>query len=177
LFQARSIQELARKKFEKLRVDFDRSQSELKSEQKTRSNSLIKKPAKKPLGHTSQEPIGSDFSSGATLATIGDVLPTSHPMQGVVCERPGNIDGLVEGNAFMIDANQEKAEDYISGITRRDQALSCLHCSILFNFSRILLSSSSYSLLRLLLCCFREGSALQVGKKTIYARYGTSCNL
>ncbi|XP_027939420.1 uncharacterized protein LOC114193718 [Vigna unguiculata] len=113
--QARSIQELARKKFEKLRFDFDRSQSELKSEQKTRSNSLVKKPAKKPLGHTSQEPIGSDFSSGATLATIGDVLPTSHPMQGVVCERPGNIDGLVEGNAFIIDANQEKAEDYISG--------------------------------------------------------------
>jgi len=117
LFQARSIQELARKKFEKLRFDLDRSQSELKSEQKTRSNSLVKKPAKKPFGHTSQEPVGSDFSSGATLATIGDVLPTSHPMQGIVCERPGNIDGLVEGNAFVIDANQEKAEDYISGIT------------------------------------------------------------
>ncbi|CAJ1971412.1 unnamed protein product [Sphenostylis stenocarpa] len=113
--QARSIQELARKKFEKLRLDFDRSQSELKSEPKTRSNSLVKKLAKKPLGHASQEPVGSDFSSGATLATIGDVLPTSHPMQGVVCERPGNIDGLVDGNAFMIDANQEKAEEYISG--------------------------------------------------------------
>nr|KYP73418.1 Bromodomain and PHD finger-containing protein 3 [Cajanus cajan] len=113
--QARSIQELARKKFEKLRIDFERSQSELKSEQKTRSNSLVKKLAKKPLGHASQEPVGSDFSSGATLATIGDILPTSHPMQGVVCERPGNIDGLVEGNAFLIEANQEKAEDYISG--------------------------------------------------------------
>ncbi|TKY57308.1 Bromodomain and PHD finger-containing protein 3 [Spatholobus suberectus] len=113
--QARSIQELARKKFEKLRIDFERSQSELKPEQKTRSNSLVKKLAKKPLGHASQEPVGSDFSSGATLATIGDVLPTSHPIQGVVCERPGNIDGLLEGNAFLIDANQEKAEDYISG--------------------------------------------------------------
>ncbi|XP_027368955.1 uncharacterized protein LOC113874897 [Abrus precatorius] len=113
--QARSIQELARKKFEKLRIDFERSQSELKSEQKTRSNPLVKKLAKKPLGHTSQEPVGSDFSSGATLATIGDVLPTSHPMQGVICERPGNIDGLTEGNAFLMDANQEKAEDYLSG--------------------------------------------------------------
>ncbi|KAL2316743.1 hypothetical protein Fmac_030619 [Flemingia macrophylla] len=113
--QARSILELARKKFEKLRVDFERSQSELKSEQKTRSNSLVRKLAKKPLGHASQEPVGSDFSSGATLATIGDVLPTSHSMQGVVCERPGNIDGLIEGNAFLLEANQEKAEDYISG--------------------------------------------------------------
>ncbi|KAK7320375.1 hypothetical protein VNO77_29792 [Canavalia gladiata] len=113
--QARSIQELARKKFEKLRIDFERSQSELKSDQKTRTNSLVKKLAKKPLGNTSQEPVGSDFSSGATLATIGELLPTSHPMQGVICERPGNVDGLMEGNAFLIDANQEKADDYLSG--------------------------------------------------------------
>ncbi|KAK7301569.1 hypothetical protein RJT34_12436 [Clitoria ternatea] len=93
--QAQSIQELARKKFEKLRIDFECSHSELRSDKKSRSNSLVKKLAKRPPGHTSQEPVGSDFSSGATLATIGDVLPTSHPMQGVICERPGNIDGLV----------------------------------------------------------------------------------
>lgn len=115
--QARSIQELARKKFEKLRIDFERSQSELKSEQKTRSNSLGKKLGRKPLGYASQEPVGSDFTSGATLATTGDVLPITHPMQGIMCERPSNIEGLVEGNAFLIDANQEKAEDFISGIT------------------------------------------------------------
>ncbi|KAJ1389553.1 Bromodomain-like superfamily [Sesbania bispinosa] len=114
--QARSIQELARKKFEKLRIDFERTHSELKCEQKTRSNSLVKKLAKKPLGHASQEPVGSDFSSGATLATFGDVLPISHPLQGIICERPGNIDGLMEsGNAFLIDANQEKAEDFLTG--------------------------------------------------------------
>ncbi|OIW04231.1 hypothetical protein TanjilG_00791 [Lupinus angustifolius] len=113
--QARSIQELARKKFEKLRIDFGRSHNELKSsDQKTGPNSLVKKLAKKPLG-ASQEPIGPDFSSGATLATLGDVQPTSHPMQGVIYERPGNVDGLVEGNAFLIDSNQEKAEDVLSG--------------------------------------------------------------
>lgn len=116
MLQARSIQELARKKFEKLRINFERSQSELKSEQKTRTNSLGNKLGRRPLGYASQEPVGSDFCSGATLATIGDVLPNSHPMQGIVCERPGNINGLVEGNAFLIDANQEKAEDSISGI-------------------------------------------------------------
>lgn len=97
----------------------ERSQSELKSEQKTGSNSLGKKLAKRPLGYTSQEPVGSDFCSGATLATTGDVLPISHPishpMQGILCERPGNIDGLL-GSSFFIDANQEKAEDFISGI-------------------------------------------------------------
>ncbi|KAJ1441352.1 Bromodomain-like superfamily [Sesbania bispinosa] len=113
--QARSIQELGRKKFEKLRIGFERSQIELKSEQKTRSNSLVKKSVKKPLGCASQEPVGFDFSSGATLVTIGDVQPISYPMQGGSCERPGNIDGIVEGNAFLIEANQEKAEDVLSG--------------------------------------------------------------
>ncbi|KAH1211444.1 Bromodomain and PHD finger-containing protein 3 [Glycine max] len=113
--QARSIQELARKKFEKLRIDYERSQSKLKSEQKTRSNSLTKKLGKRPLGQASQEPVGYDFTSGPTHATIEDVLPTSLPMQGAVCEGPGNIDGLLEGNAFLIDSNQEKVEDYIPG--------------------------------------------------------------
>lgn len=115
MLQARSIQELARKKFEKLRINLERSQSELKSEQKIGSNSLGKKLAKRPLGYTSQEPVGSDFCSGATLASTGDVLPISHPMQGILCERPGNTDGLL-GSSFFIDANQEKAEDFISGI-------------------------------------------------------------
>jgi len=119
LLQARSIQELARKKFEKLRIDYERSQSKLKSEQKTRSNSLTKKLGKRPLGQASQEPVGYDFTSGPTHATIEDVLPTSLPMQGAVCEGPGNIDGLLEGNAFLIDSNQEKVEDYIPGITEK----------------------------------------------------------
>lgn len=113
--QARSIQELGRKKFEKLRVGFERSQMEQKSEQKAGSNYFVKKQPKKPLVRTSLEPVGSDFSSGATLATITDLQPTSHPMQGGRCERPGNVDGILEANAFWIDANQEKAEDVLSG--------------------------------------------------------------
>ena len=117
LSQARSIQELGRKKFEKLRIGFERSQIELKSEQKAGSNYLVKKQPKKPLAHASQEPVGSDFSSGATLATIADVQPTSHLMQSGRCERTGNIGGILEANAFWIDANQEKAEDVLSGMS------------------------------------------------------------
>ncbi|XP_028211839.1 uncharacterized protein LOC114394457 isoform X2 [Glycine soja] len=114
--QARSIQELGRKKFEKLRIGFERSQIELKSEEKAGSNYLVKKQPKKPLARASQEPVGSDFSSGATLATIADVQPTSHLMQGGSrCERSGNIDGILEANAFWIDANQERADDVLSG--------------------------------------------------------------
>jgi bromodomain-containing protein 7/9 len=135
LLQARSIQELARKKFEKLRINLERSQSEVKSEQKTKSNSLGKKPAKRPLGYASQEPVGSDFCSGVTLATTGEVLPISHPIQGIFCERPGNIDVPVEGNAFFFDVNQEKTEEFISGIPEETKlsirsVTPCCHCFI-----------------------------------------------
>ncbi|CAK8565597.1 unnamed protein product [Lathyrus sativus] len=107
--QARTIQELGRKKFEKLRIKFERTQVELKSEQKTQSNSLAKKSLKKPPGWASQESVGFDLS-------FGDVQRTSYPMQGVnSCERPATIDGIVEANAFFIDANQDKAEDVMSG--------------------------------------------------------------
>ncbi|XP_058788183.1 uncharacterized protein LOC131662416 [Vicia villosa] len=107
--QARTIQELGRKKFEKLRIKFERTQVEPKSEQKTQSNSSVKKSLKKPPGWASQESVGFDSS-------YGDVQPASYPMQGgSSCERPGTIDGILEANAFFIDANQDKAEDVLSG--------------------------------------------------------------
>ncbi|CAK9163932.1 unnamed protein product [Ilex paraguariensis] len=113
--QARSMQELAKRKFQKLKLDFERSEKELKSEQKTRSNSLAKKQIKKPISRTVQEPIHSDFSSGATLATAGDFLNNSNATQAGGCERPSSLDGLVEGNSSLIESNQEKAEDLVPG--------------------------------------------------------------
>ncbi|XP_062017835.1 uncharacterized protein LOC133734210 [Rosa rugosa] len=113
--QASSIQELGRRKFERLRIDYERSEKEVKSVQKTKSNSLVKKQMKKPLSRTLQEPIGSDFSSGATLATAAEVQNSSHPTQGAGCERASNIDGPVEGNSFLNEANLEKAEEMLSG--------------------------------------------------------------
>lgn len=114
--KARAIQELAMKKFERLRIEVDRSEKELKSEQKTRSNSLIKKPGKKPFCRTSQEPVGSDFSTGATLATLGDVQNGFNTNHGGGCERPSNTDVVVEGNPSLLDTNLEKAEELSSGI-------------------------------------------------------------
>ncbi|KAJ7963792.1 Bromodomain containing protein [Quillaja saponaria] len=113
--QARSIQELARKKFEKLWVNFEQSEREMKSDHKERSSSLVKKQPKKPMCRTMQEPVGSDFFSGATLATVGDIQSGSYPIQGGGCEKPSNNDGLVESNASLADANLEKAEDILSG--------------------------------------------------------------
>ncbi|PON51478.1 Bromodomain containing protein [Parasponia andersonii] len=109
--QARSIQELARKKFEKLRIKYKCSEKELKLVQKIKSNSIMKKQIKKPLNRTSQEAVGSDFSSGATLATAGDVQNGLNITQGGVSERPGNNDGPVEGNSSLNDANLEKVEE------------------------------------------------------------------
>uniref|UniRef100_A0A2C9W727 Bromo domain-containing protein n=1 Tax=Manihot esculenta TaxID=3983 RepID=A0A2C9W727_MANES len=113
--QARAIQELARKKFEKLRIDLERSEKELKSELKTKPNFLVKKQMKKPLSRTVQEPVGSDFSSGATLATAGDYQSGFVAAQSSGCDRPSNIDGPIEGTSSLVDNTLEKAEELPSG--------------------------------------------------------------
>uniref|UniRef100_A0A2P2J912 Bromo domain-containing protein n=2 Tax=Rhizophora mucronata TaxID=61149 RepID=A0A2P2J912_RHIMU len=114
--QARAIQELARKKFQKLRFDIECPERDLKSELKTKANLLAKKLMKKPLNRTMQESLGSEFSSGATLATVGDVQSGSVPNHAVVCERPSNVEGPIEGgNSSIIENNLEKAEELSSG--------------------------------------------------------------
>ncbi|KAK6946929.1 Bromodomain [Dillenia turbinata] len=109
--QARSIQELATKKFQRLRIEYERSEKELKSEQKMRSSSIFKKPVKKPISHVIQEPVGSDFSSGATLATAGDVQTSSNAFQASTVEKTSVTDGLVDNGSSQVDNNVEKAED------------------------------------------------------------------
>ncbi|KAF2285739.1 hypothetical protein GH714_007535 [Hevea brasiliensis] len=113
--QARAIQELARKKFQKLRIDLERSEKELNSEQKAKPNFLAKKQMKKPLSRTVQEPVGSDFSSGATLATTGDLQNGIVAAQASGCDRPSNIDVPIEGTSSLVDNTMEKAEELSSG--------------------------------------------------------------
>ncbi|GFZ21995.1 DNA-binding bromodomain-containing protein [Actinidia rufa] len=113
--QARTIEELAKKKFQRLRNNAERSEKEIKSEQITTSNSLAKKQIKKPMSLTAQEPVGSDFSSGATLATAGDFPSGLNATQPGGGERLSNADGPVEGNTTLIDNNLEKVEDLLSG--------------------------------------------------------------
>ncbi|KAK3025557.1 hypothetical protein RJ639_041035 [Escallonia herrerae] len=113
--QASSIQELAKRKFQKLRIVVERSGKELKSEQKTGSNSLAKKLLKKPLSQTVQEPVGSDFSSGATLATAGDFQNGPIAVEAGGNERPANVNAFIEGNSSMIDNNLDKGEEPLPG--------------------------------------------------------------
>ncbi|KAH9803789.1 Bromo domain-containing protein [Citrus sinensis] len=130
--QARAIQELAKKKFHRLRAGIERSEKELKpekelnlekelrlekdlkSEPKTKSSILVKKQTKKHFSRTIQEPVGSDFSSGATLATTGDIQNGSVATQAGGCERPTNTDAIVDGNSSLADNNLEKVEELSS---------------------------------------------------------------
>lgn len=124
--QARAIKELAEKKFQRIRTQIERLEKEpksepkcepkleLKSEQKERSYSLTKKQTKKLFYRGTQETVGSDFSSGAVLATMGtpNICGADHAGN---FERPGNIDGPVEGISILADNTLEKAEDPQSG--------------------------------------------------------------
>ncbi|XP_074320250.1 uncharacterized protein LOC141657037 [Silene latifolia] len=122
--QARAIKELAERKFQRVRVRIQRSEPksepkiepklEVKSEQKDRSCSVTKRQIKKQLWNGMQEPLGSDFSSGATLATedvhnsCGADLVSNH-------DRPSIHDGPLEGVPSIVDSSMERVEDPQSG--------------------------------------------------------------
>lgn len=78
---------------------------------------MPKKQVKKPLNRAMQEPLSSDFSSGATLATAGDIHNGSVAIQAGGCERQSNNDLLIEGNISFLDGNLEKVEELSSGMT------------------------------------------------------------
>ncbi|XP_030453398.1 uncharacterized protein LOC115674987 [Syzygium oleosum] len=128
--QARAIEELGRKKFSKLKIKFQRSEKELKSEreariqfeshekdlkseQKPKSNYLVKKQIKKAVSRSLQEPVGSDLSVGATLATPGDVESGSAAKKVGVSERPN--DGPADGSTLLAENILEKAEEAFIG--------------------------------------------------------------
>lgn len=124
--QARAIKELAERKFQRVRIQIERLEKESKSEatcepksesrleQRDRSNLLVKKLSKKPSCRSIQEPVGSDFSSGATLATT-DAHNTCSADHVTNFERHNNNDGPIEGISSLADNLIEKAEDLHSG--------------------------------------------------------------
>lgn len=80
-----------------------------------RSGSILKKQIQRPVSRTVQEPVGSDFSSGATLATGGDNRDVPNALQAIGSEKPGSVDGPVEGNASLNDDSLDKAEESLPG--------------------------------------------------------------
>lgn len=76
--------------------------------------SILKKQIKKPISRTLQDPVGSDFSSGATLATTGDFPIGSSAPQAGGSERASSVDRIVEGTS-LVDNNIDKADESIPG--------------------------------------------------------------
>ncbi|PIA57823.1 hypothetical protein AQUCO_00500024v1 [Aquilegia coerulea] len=113
--QARSIQELAKKKFQRLRIESENAVAELKSEEIIKPISIVKKAIKRSSCKPIQEPVGSDFSSGATLATAGDTCTMSNATQAGGYEKPGIVDGQVDGNSSLTESKPEKTEEQQSG--------------------------------------------------------------
>lgn len=106
---------MATKKFEKLRIKYVRSEKDVKLEQKTKYGSVVRKQIKKPMVQMFQETVGSDFSSGATLAAAGDNHYLNNTSLAGVSVKPYGVDGLAEGNSSLIDQNVDKAEESLSG--------------------------------------------------------------
>ncbi|KAF5207984.1 Bromodomain-containing protein [Thalictrum thalictroides] len=113
--QARSIQELAKKKFQRLRIESENAVAELKSEEIIKPISIVKKAIKRSSCKPIQEPVGSDFSSGATLATVGDTCTMSNATQAGGYEKPSIVDGQVDGNSSLTESKPEKTEEQQSG--------------------------------------------------------------
>ncbi|KAF6168176.1 hypothetical protein GIB67_011561 [Kingdonia uniflora] len=107
--QARSIQELASKKFQRLKKDFECTEAERKLEKNNNSNSLLKKPIHKPSPRKNAvEPICSDFSAGATLATMGDTSALCNTVQVGGYEKLNNGVGTVDGSFWLTETKSEE---------------------------------------------------------------------
>ncbi|XP_057829916.2 uncharacterized protein LOC131040965 isoform X1 [Cryptomeria japonica] len=124
--QARAIQELAKKKFESIRLDPERIEAEFNLASKTKPGYSYKKSRKPGHGRFQFEPASSDFSSGATLATFGDhsnwsnasLQDSSRLRRAATAERPGSADGL----GSLSETKAEKLEDlqvFVAGSTHK----------------------------------------------------------
>ncbi|KVH99144.1 Bromodomain-containing protein [Cynara cardunculus var. scolymus] len=99
--QASSIQEQAKLRFERLRANGDRSELELKPEQKTTpSFSLPKKQLKKSVAQTLQDPVGSEtFPNGSSGQT-----PSFRQNSGEV---------LIAENSSLAENNLDKEQELL----------------------------------------------------------------
>ncbi|KAJ0966176.1 hypothetical protein J5N97_027314 [Dioscorea zingiberensis] len=119
--QARSIQEMARKKFQTLRTDGAQkmqtfcgpasSVTERKFEEKINSNSCEKKLIKKPVCIPSKERLGSDISSGATLPLAQDTFTVQKTAHISGTKKSSNVNRSLDGSPPLVESKSEKADE------------------------------------------------------------------
>lgn len=106
---------MGKRKFEKARIKIKRAEKELKTDEKVKPiNSVKKQVRQQPFSRNGLEPVGSDFSSGANLAS-GATLNEPVSIQTGGIEKHSYTDVLVERNTSLVDS-LEKAEDLSSGM-------------------------------------------------------------
>lgn len=123
-YQARTIQEMGKRKFDKARIKIKRAEKELKTDEKVKPGSSVKKQVRQPFSRNGLEPVGSDFSFGANLASGGATQNEPVLTQTGGHEKHSCTDVFFEGNASLVD-NLEKAEDLSSGMRETHTSISC----------------------------------------------------
>ncbi|MQM04882.1 hypothetical protein Taro_037686 [Colocasia esculenta] len=107
--QARSIQDLATKKFQKIRFD---NQDALRSEQKIRSNSVTTKLGKRSLGKSAHTPGGSDVSLPATCISTEDASSSGHKAeQAYPIGQPVSVNGVID-DSLTCENKSEKGDEH-----------------------------------------------------------------
>lgn len=115
--QARTIQEMARKKFDRVRSDFERSEKEkqIHTEEGIKFNHNRMNPVKRYICPSSQEPVGSDFLSGAAQSTPAESQNHLNLSRVSSFGKPFSNDCLVEGNVLATDNDVDRVDEFVSG--------------------------------------------------------------
>lgn len=106
---------MGKRKFEKARIKIKRAEKELRRDEKVKPSSSGKKQVRQPFSRNGLEPVGSDFSSGANLASGGASQNEHVSTQTGGHEKHSYMDVHFEGNTSLVDS-LEKAEDLSSGM-------------------------------------------------------------
>ncbi|WOL15159.1 hypothetical protein Cni_G23940 [Canna indica] len=119
--QARSMQDIGRKEFQKLRTDGKIVATDSKTaseghrknhcEEKVKANPIEKKPLQKSLPRVVQESFVSDISSATTLASGGDACTVLSTMEANGAEPATTSNGLADGSSSLGESKSEKVDD------------------------------------------------------------------
>ncbi|KAG0477339.1 hypothetical protein HPP92_014180 [Vanilla planifolia] len=113
--QASSIQDMAQKMFQKIRNNTKSTEADHRSEEKVRLSTMENKMPETQFTQQAQskailEPLTSDISSGATLASAGDTFTRLSTVNSI--EKSVAINGLVDGSSSLGESKQEKGDEF-----------------------------------------------------------------
>ncbi|CAL9087022.1 unnamed protein product [Musa acuminata var. zebrina] len=109
--QARTMQDIGRKEFQKLRTEGKCIETVSKCEEKIRPDSTEKKPLQKCLPKVVQESFVSDISSATTHPSGGDPCTGLSTAEASGAEPASASNGLADGSCSLGESKSEKVDD------------------------------------------------------------------